>query len=129
MPLFHRVKQRPGKPLFFGKLKNKAVFGLPGNPSSVLTCFYEYVLDAIALMSGKKELLKKQTATLSTSWKKAAGLTHFLKGQMHGTVVDILDAQESYRMSSFAIADCLIVLPEEDTHFIKGETVDIHLIP
>ena len=41
---FHKIKQRPGKPLFFGTAKNKMVFGLPGNPSSSLVCFYEYVL-------------------------------------------------------------------------------------
>ena len=37
--LFHKVKQRPGKPLYFGKKQNKLVFGLPGNPSSVLDLF------------------------------------------------------------------------------------------
>jgi molybdopterin molybdotransferase len=36
--LFHRIRQRPGKPIYAGKWKDKLVFGLPGNPSSVLTC-------------------------------------------------------------------------------------------
>ena len=53
--LFHKVKQRPGKPLYFGKKENKVVFGLPGNPSSVLTCFYEYVAEALAIMMKKKK--------------------------------------------------------------------------
>ena len=41
---FHRVKQKPGKPLYFGTKENKIIFGLPGNPASVVSCFYEYVL-------------------------------------------------------------------------------------
>ncbi|TAG97540.1 MAG: molybdopterin molybdenumtransferase MoeA, partial [Sphingobacteriales bacterium] len=41
--IFHKVKQKPGKPLFFGIKGKVPVFGLPGNPSSVLTCFYQYV--------------------------------------------------------------------------------------
>ncbi|MFN5930442.1 MAG: molybdopterin-binding protein, partial [Sphingobacteriales bacterium] len=41
--IFHGVRQKPGKPLLFGMKGSKPVFGLPGNPSSVLTCFYQYV--------------------------------------------------------------------------------------
>src|SRR6185437_4123243 len=43
---FHKVKQKPGKPFYFGTKENQLIFGLPGNPSSVITCFYEYVLPA-----------------------------------------------------------------------------------
>ena len=52
--LFHKIKQRPGKPLYFGKRENKLVFGLPGNPSSVLTCFYQYVIPALEKLSKRK---------------------------------------------------------------------------
>ena len=47
---FHKVKQKPGKPLYFGTKGNKIIFGLPGNPASVVSCFYEYVLPAIRFM-------------------------------------------------------------------------------
>lgn len=43
--VFHKVRQKPGKPLWFGvSPANKPVFGLPGNPVSTLVCFYRYVL-------------------------------------------------------------------------------------
>jgi molybdopterin molybdotransferase len=46
--IFYKVKQKPGKPIFFGKKgKNKFIFALPGNPAAVLVCFYEYVLPFI----------------------------------------------------------------------------------
>ncbi len=51
--LFHGVLQKPGKPLFVGKINSRLVFGLPGNPASVLSCFQQYVLPALALLTGK----------------------------------------------------------------------------
>ncbi len=41
---FHKVKQRPGKPFWFGTLKNKVFFALPGNPVSTFLCLNKYVL-------------------------------------------------------------------------------------
>ena len=42
---FHRVAQRPGKPLWVGgDSSGKRVFALPGNPVSVVACLYRYVL-------------------------------------------------------------------------------------
>lgn len=46
--VFHRVSQRPGKPLWFGAAPGRRpVFGLPGNPVSALTCMRRYVLPAL----------------------------------------------------------------------------------
>jgi len=44
---FHKVAQRPGKPLWFGTVAGsnpKTVFALPGNPVSTVLCAYRYVL-------------------------------------------------------------------------------------
>ncbi len=38
--VFHRVAQRPGKPLLFASMDNKLVFGFPGNPVSTFVCFH-----------------------------------------------------------------------------------------
>lgn len=51
---FHGVRQRPGKPLYYGKKEGAAaVFGLPGNPLSTLICFHRYVIPALEKMSGQ----------------------------------------------------------------------------
>ncbi len=128
-PLFYKVRQRPGKPLFAGKLDQKVVFGLPGNPSSVLTCFYMYVLPALSLISNRKMNLPRIQVPLGTAWQKAAGLVHFLKANFDGQKVWPLGAQESYRMHSFARANCLIQLDEEQTDFQEGTMVKVHLLP
>ena len=127
--IFHKIKQRPGKPLFFGKRGNKIVFGLPGNPASVLTCFYEYVAPTLAQMSKKIFKLQNINVPLAKAFKKTAGLTHFLKGYYNGETVTALHAQESYRLSSFAQANCLVQINEDTTECKEGELVEIHLLP
>ena len=125
--IFHKVKQKPGKPIYFGKRNDTLVFGLPGNPASVLTCFYEYVVPAIYLFS-KKQFSKKIKMPLANDYKKKAGLTYFLKGKTNNENVTILNNQESYLMNSFALADCIIELEEEKEEFVKGEMVNVLMI-
>lgn len=127
--LFHKLKQRPGKPLFVGRKGSKWVFGLPGNPSSVLTCFYEYVLVALEQLMQLPPVLKTIQAPLLKPYTKNAPLTFFLKGYYDGQTVTPLDSQESYRLRSFARANCLLCLPEEKMAFGEGEVVEIHLLP
>ncbi|MGZ5220390.1 MAG: molybdopterin molybdotransferase MoeA [Chitinophagaceae bacterium] len=127
--VFHKIKQKPGKPFYFGKKESKLVFGLPGNPASVLTCFYEYVEPALKQMVKQRTGLHVLRVPLAEPFKKAAGLTHFLKGFYDDNTATPLHAQESYRLSSFANANCLIKINEETTLCEKGELVEIHLLP
>ena len=47
--LFHRVRQRPGRPMWAGKTaRGQLVFGLPGNPVSTLVTLHRYVLPLLA---------------------------------------------------------------------------------
>ena len=51
--VFHKVAQRPGKPVWFGVgPTGQTVFGLPGNPVSALVCLLRYVVPALAAMLG-----------------------------------------------------------------------------
>jgi molybdopterin molybdotransferase len=107
--------------------KQTVVFGLPGNPASVLSCFYQYVLTALEVASGCSVSLKVKTATFIDGYKKNPGLTHFLKGIYSDGVVQLLGAQESYRLSSFSVANCLIEIPEESSEIAAGASVLVHL--
>lgn len=127
--VFHKVKQKPGKPLYFGTYNQKLVFGLPGNPSSVLSCYYNYVLPAIKALSLKNNPVIEVQAVLSYAYNKPAGLTHFLKGKYENGKVSPLGAQESYRLSSFAQSNCLICLNETQENFEAGETVTVLILP
>jgi len=125
--IFHKVKQKPGKPLYFGQYHQTVVFALPGNPAAALTCFYEYIVPAIGYFT-RKEYFQKLKISLADDCKKKAGLTYFLKGKISSETVTVLPGQESYMMNSFAMADCLIQLDEEKEQYIKGELVDVMMI-
>lgn len=126
---FHKIKQKPGKPLFFGTKEDKLVFGLPGNPSSSLTCFYEYVLPALEKLMGLPSSVTEIKANITHHYSKSAGLTHFLKAFYSNGKVTPLHAQESFRLHSFAQANCFIVLPEESLGCTENEEVMVHLLP
>lgn len=128
--IFYKIKQKPGKPLFFGKNKQAVIFGLPGNPAAVLSCFYEYVYPAINCMMGNMNtFLKKYQLPIAVDYPKKAGLSFFLKGKVTGNSVVPLDGQESYILSSFATADCLIYLPAGSENVKAGEIVEVHPLP
>lgn len=125
--IFHKVKQKPGKPFYFGKKDNTLVFALPGNPAAVMTCFYEYVVPSIESFT-KITYFNKSILPLANSYKKKAGLTHFVKGKTNEHSVEILNSQESYLMNSFAHANCIIELAEEKEVFEPGELLPINMI-
>lgn len=128
--IFYKIRQKPGKPLFFGKKNNTLIFGLPGNPAAVLSCFYEYVYPALGIMQGKKDVfLKKVFLPILKDYSKKNGLSFFLKGKIMSTGVMPLEGQESYILSSFAMADCLIYLSEESQNIKKNDVVEVHLLP
>jgi len=125
--IFHKVKQKPGKPFYFGTTANALIFALPGNPAAVMTCFYEYVVASIDYFTQKTHL-KSLQLPLNNDFTKNQGLTYFLKGKTTEKGVEILDSQLSYMLNSFAIADCLITLEEDKTNYKKGDVVPVLMI-
>jgi len=52
--VFHKVAQRPGKPMWFGVAgSGTAVFALPGNPVSAIVCLTRFVLPALFSAMGR----------------------------------------------------------------------------
>ncbi len=122
--LFYKIQQKPGKPLFFGKKENRFVFALPGNPASVLTCFYQYVKPFLEGLKGRTDFFQdKSTACLSSDFDKKNDLTNFLKGRAENGEVTILSSQESYKMDSFAQANCLVEISGEKRKISQGEKI------
>jgi molybdopterin molybdotransferase len=78
--VFHKVSQRPGKPLWFGiGPEGQRVYGLPGNPVSGVVCCHRYVLPALwkALGAGLCPLDQRPRAVLSEPLKFKPPLTLF----------------------------------------------------
>ena len=75
---FHRVSQRPGKPMWFGTRGETLVFALPGNPVSALVCFRRYVLPALLQGAGSAPGAAEETAVLGADYAFRPALTCFL---------------------------------------------------
>ncbi len=123
--IFHKVKERPGKPLWFGKnKKGKPVFGLPGNPISTQVCLYRYVLPYLNRSVGLKEP-RKEFVCLSENVEIKTNLTYFLPvkikcqhdGRLMGAPVFFHNSGDYPCLSR---TDGFVELPANTFHFPKG---------
>ena len=128
--IFYKVRQRPGKPLFFGKKDQGFVFALPGNPASTLSCFYVYVLPLIARLKGSKsDGLIRDSIPLAHDFSSEEPRALFLKATVQNQNVSILDRQHSSMLVSFAKANALVYIPEQGVRLKKGALVETLLLP
>ena len=126
--LFYKVKQKPGKPLFFGKTKDKLVFALPGNPAAALTCFYMYVLVALDLLSGNQNSGLSNTTTLLKADFEVRGVRDLLlKGVTDFKTTEILGMQSSAMLRSFSEANCIVYLTQNSGLIKAGTEVPTYL--
>ncbi|MBP2831508.1 molybdopterin molybdotransferase MoeA [Aquimarina sp. U1-2] len=124
--IFYKVKQKPGKPLYFAKKEHTTIFALPGNPASSLSCFYIYVLPALQKISGVADYHLKRNSSISNSTYSKKGVrAEFLKATLKDGKATILDGQASSMLRSFAIANVLLYIPEEISEINPGDTVQI----
>nr|WP_294932502.1 gephyrin-like molybdotransferase Glp [uncultured Flavobacterium sp.] len=124
--LFYKINQKPGKPMFFGKKEETLVFALPGNPASSLTNFYIYVCPAIKNKMGFSEIHKtKIVRELNSDLANNTGKTLFLKAKYDETTVTVLDGQSSAMLNTFAVANSLLIVPEEIENYKKGQLVTL----
>ena len=127
--LFYKVKQKPGKPLFFGKKKGTYVFALPGNPAAALSCFYVYVQRCLKLLSGGKDAEPLSVNAVSLSAFNSKGdRAQFLKAFVNKGEVKILEGQSSAMLNTFAVANALLYLPETTKNIQVGDSVPLILI-
>lgn len=129
--LFWKVRQRPGKPLVFGRLGQRLVFGLPGNPVSAAMCFEQYVRPTLAAMLGRAEVMRpRHPATLAAPIAKDSGLHHFIRGiaafgEDGRLMVRNTGPQASNLYTSVVRANCIVHLPEEMENPDAGTPVEI----
>lgn len=124
--LFYKINQKPGKPMFFGSKKDTLVFALPGNPASSLTNFYIYVYPAVKKRMGFSTAhLPKIVRKLDSEIVNNTGKTLFLKALYNEASVEILDGQSSAMLNSFAVANGLVLVPQDVENIKKGESVSI----
>ncbi|MGZ9270808.1 MAG: molybdopterin molybdotransferase MoeA [Candidatus Binatia bacterium] len=114
---FERVALKPGKPTVFGKIGDKLIFGLPGNPVSVAVTFNLFARAALRAMQGATEkTLPEVTAVLARNVKAAPDRDSYLPAVLRTDEDGRLLAEPvkwggSSDFVSFARANGLIIVP------------------
>jgi molybdopterin molybdotransferase len=114
---FWKVSIRPGKPFVFGRLDEKFLFGLPGNPVSALVTFLLLVRPALRRWQGATDVsLPSHAGVLAESLANATERRHFMRVRCDREGhVRIAGTQGSHMMSSLAQADGLVDVPPKTT--------------
>jgi len=129
--IFHKVSQRPGKPLWFGKgPDDQVVFALPGNPVSALVCCRQYVIPALSKASGRVESAP-EFAALAAGFSFKPDLTCFLPVRLisnaAGQVLAMpVETNTSGDFAALSATDGYVELPREQTDFDAGTPVFLH---
>jgi molybdopterin molybdotransferase len=77
-PLFYKVRQRPGKPFWFGRSEKTVVFAFPGNPISTFMCLHRFFLPWLASTVGFPET-PATFAALAENFHFEPDLQYFLQ--------------------------------------------------
>lgn len=129
--IFHKVSQRPGKPMWFGMAPgNKAVFALPGNPVSALVCCRQYVIPALEKAS-LAAARPPELASLASDVTFKPNLTCFqpvkLASNAAGQAIAIpVKTNTSGDFTALSDTDGYVELPLEETLFPAGTPVFVH---
>ncbi len=127
--LFYKVNQKPGKPLFAGKLKDKMIFALPGNPAACLTCFYVYVLPTLNILSGAKANYEQAVLLpIAHNYEIKNTRSQFLKAGIINGEVQVLSHQASSMLNSFSVSNGLIYVSDGNFELKKGDKVEVYLL-
>lgn len=130
---FWKVAMKPGKPLIFGTIGNKPVFGLPGNPTSAMISFEQFVRPAILKMMGHTNLFRPLTeATLAEDVDIISARLHLVRCKLferEGEMMAVTTGtQSSGALRSMVLADGLMILPPSDRLFSAGQKVKVQLL-
>ena len=131
--LFWRVNQKPGKPLAFFEYGNKYIFGLPGNPVSVMVCFEMYVRPMIRKSMGIHNLFRPEViAEALHDFKNKTGRINFIRA-----IVENKDGQYFFKstgmqgsgiLTSMAKANGIARFPADLGNVVKGSKVNVYLL-
>lgn len=129
--LFHRISQKPGKPMWFGRTEKTTVFAFPGNPVSTFMCAVRYLLPWLRLsIEGKDN--KPLYAKLNITYQNKTSLTFFQLVKIEINHLGELIAHPiasggSGDFTSLSHADGFVEVPAGSAIHEKGAAMPLHL--
>jgi molybdopterin molybdotransferase len=142
---FWQVGIKPGKPLAFGWLHHRQtdetlrqipLIGLPGNPVAAMVAFEVFARPAILKLAGQKGWQRKTLKARLDEPVSNSGRRHYMRAFVYGeeegyrvtTRDSSVQVQGSGILTSMVWANCLVIVPEGETHLAKDALVNIWLL-
>ncbi len=127
-----KIAVKPGKPLAWGMLRGRPVFGLPGNPVSAAVSFELFARPALRRLLGHPHPLRPVVRAVADEpfLRRQDGKTHLVRvvasldapdGRLH---VRSAGGQGSHMLGALAAGNALAVLPDGDG-VAAGDAVDV----
>jgi molybdopterin molybdotransferase len=121
---FWRVAVKPGKPVSFGTRGGTLLFGLPGNPVSVLVGLELFVRPALRALQGERDPGPRfEPARLAHAVRCDPARDALLRAHLADGEADVLSGQESHMIVRAAAANALVHVPRGDGELAAGEHV------
>jgi molybdopterin molybdotransferase len=126
---FHRIAQKPGKPMWFGTKNKKCIYALPGNPVSLLVCLRRYVIPA--LLHSVTNLPSPTYLSLGETFRPKAKLTLFSAVSIHsspsaGNSAHKVSHHGSGDYASLIHSQGFVELSPKNEDYQKGEFVPFY---
>lgn len=127
--VFWRVRQKPGKPLFFGVRDGSVLLGLPGNPGSVHACLVTHVRRVLGLLEGEEDpgprmasgrLARPFPLNPRREWWARCRVDPSKDGEVR---LEPLGRQASHMITELGRAEALARLPRGDDELERGTSV------
>ena len=123
------VSMRPGKPITFGSLRGRPLFGLPGNPVSAMVTFELFVRPALRRMLGhsvldRARIVARAAQPIANPGPRRGYLRVTLAPEGDHYAARLTGEQGSAILRSMVLADGLAVVPG-DVLVEKGEQVEV----
>ena len=125
--LFSRLAIRPGKPAWFGRIGERLVLGLPGNPTSALVTARLLLAPLLSMMQDRpaEAALGWEPARLVSPLPACDARETFHRARLCAGAVSLLGFQESHAQKALADADVLVRQPANSLPMPAGEIVDV----
>jgi molybdopterin molybdotransferase len=128
---FHGVAMKPGKPTLYATMPgNRHIFGLPGNPLSAMTAFYEFALPALRRMSAvpRDECRPSFRVAVASQITAKGGRVRFMLARLvwgdAGASAVPVESHSSSDLVAGGRADGVIAVPADARKLSAGSPVD-----
>jgi molybdopterin molybdotransferase len=125
--LFSRVAIKPGKPVWMGRVGDRLILGLPGNPTSALVAARLLLAPLLATMLGRplEDALDWNPATLASPLPGCGPRETLHRATLRNGAAEVLQFQDSHAQKALAEADVLVRQRANSPAQSTGEQVEV----